>query len=40
MRTLKRAWSIDANGHLVLTQHSESIRGSTKPVVAIFDRQS
>jgi hypothetical protein len=40
MRTLKRAWSIDANGRLVLTQHSESIRGSTKPVVAIFDRQS
>jgi hypothetical protein len=40
MRTLKRAWSIDANGRLVLTQHSESIRGRTKPVEAIFDRQS
>jgi hypothetical protein len=39
MRTLKRAWSIDANGRLVLTQHSESIRGVTKPVEAVFDRQ-
>jgi hypothetical protein len=40
MRTLKRAWSIDADGRLVMTQHSESIRGRTKPVEAIFDRQS
>lgn len=39
MRTLKRAWSIDANGRLVLVQHSESIRGRTKPVEAVFDRQ-
>jgi hypothetical protein len=39
MRTLKRSWSIDGNGRLVLTQHSESIRGITKPFEAFFDRQ-
>jgi hypothetical protein len=39
MRTLKRSWSIDANGRLVVTQHSESIRGRTKPIEAVFDRQ-
>jgi hypothetical protein len=39
MLTLKRSWSIDANGRLVLRQHSESIRGSTKETEAFFDRQ-
>ena len=39
MRTLKRSWTIDGNGRLVMTQHHESIRGSTKPVDAVFDRQ-
>ncbi len=39
MRTLKRSWSIDGNGRLVLTQHVESIRGSTRPVDAVFDKQ-
>ena len=39
MRTLKRSWAIDGNGRLVLRQHSESIRGSTKELEALFDRQ-
>ena len=38
-RTLKRAWSIDDQGHLVLTQHIESVALTTKDARAVFDRQ-
>ena len=38
-RTLKRAWSIDDQAHLVLTQHIESISVMTKDARAVFDRQ-
>ena len=38
-RTLKRAWSVDDSGHLVLTQHIESVALMTKDVRAVFDRQ-
>ena len=38
-RTLKRSWSIDDQGHLVLTQHIESISLMTKDARAVFDKQ-
>jgi hypothetical protein len=38
-RILKRAWSIDDQGHLVLTQHIESVALTTKDARAVFDRQ-
>jgi hypothetical protein len=36
---LRRAWSIDAGGRLVLTQRIESIAFSSKESRALFDRQ-
>ena len=38
-RILKRAWSVDESGHLILTQHVESVAMTTKEVRAVFDRQ-
>lgn len=38
-RVLKRAWSVDTSGHLILAQHVESVAMTTKEVRAVFDRQ-
>jgi hypothetical protein len=38
-RVLRRSWSIDANGHLVLTQRIESIAFRSGESRAVFDRQ-
>ena len=38
-RILKRAWSLDESGRLVLAQHIESVAMTTKEVRAVFDRQ-
>ena len=38
-RMVKRAWSVDESGRLVLTQHVESVAMTTKEVRAVFDRQ-
>ena len=38
-RILKRTWSVDESGHLILIQHVESVAMTTKEVRAVFDRQ-
>lgn len=38
-RVLRRSWSLDSNGHLVLRQRIESATFNTKESQAVFDRQ-